>query len=286
MTRSPLFYPLNRGMDAEAGGIADLQTDVMRFMAILALCLVAIFALVQSIPLLPTNNETPIVVPQPNPPETPTPDVATVKPPTPEPMAQLDKPATLVAKPIVIERRPILQSSEEKPLVITRPAPQPVARRQAPRPVIEDTAPPQATETIAVQEEILEPPVPEPAPAAETEGFTLRFETDLALTRLVARNDVGLYAITPNKSLRMNVNRGALSFWAASLPNQFHEMDEATVPDEVIGALRRSGNVKTSDVKWGVTLPSGMRQQLDQHLAEFSGGSLIIGGDGNLRLER
>ena len=45
MTRSPLFYPLNRGMDAEAGGAADLQTDVMRFMAILSLCLVAIFAL-------------------------------------------------------------------------------------------------------------------------------------------------------------------------------------------------------------------------------------------------
>ncbi len=43
MTRSPLFYPLSRGMDSEAGGVADLQTDVMRFMAILALCLVAIF---------------------------------------------------------------------------------------------------------------------------------------------------------------------------------------------------------------------------------------------------
>jgi hypothetical protein len=53
MSRSPLSYPLNRGMDAEAGGAADLQTDVMRFMAIISLCLVAIFALVQSIPLAP-----------------------------------------------------------------------------------------------------------------------------------------------------------------------------------------------------------------------------------------
>ena len=40
VSRSPLFYPLNRGMDADAGGAADLQTDVMRFMAILSLCLV------------------------------------------------------------------------------------------------------------------------------------------------------------------------------------------------------------------------------------------------------
>ena len=51
MTRSPLFYALNRGADSDAGGAADLQTDVMRFMAIISLCLVAIFALVQSIPL-------------------------------------------------------------------------------------------------------------------------------------------------------------------------------------------------------------------------------------------
>ena len=71
MSRSPLFYPLNRGMDAEAGGIADLQTDVMRFIAILCLCLVAIFALVQSIPLMPTYVESPpqfdTLVPQPEP---------------------------------------------------------------------------------------------------------------------------------------------------------------------------------------------------------------------------
>ena len=46
MSRSPLAYPLNRAADADVGGAADLQTDVMRFMAILALCLVAIFALV------------------------------------------------------------------------------------------------------------------------------------------------------------------------------------------------------------------------------------------------
>ena len=28
------------------------------------------------------------------------------------------------------------------------------------------------------------------------EGFTLRFESDTALTRLVARNEIGLYAIS------------------------------------------------------------------------------------------
>ena len=40
MSRSPLAYPLTRAADSDVGGAADLQTDVMRFMAILALCLV------------------------------------------------------------------------------------------------------------------------------------------------------------------------------------------------------------------------------------------------------
>jgi len=213
--RSPLFYPLNRGMDAEAGGIADLQTDVMRFMAILALCLMAIFALVQSIPLSPT----------------PEPEIIEPEPPKPTPL--------------------------ELPL----PAPtQPELAKPVPAP-------------------------PEPVSPPASQGFTLRFETDMALTRLVARNEVGLYAITPEKSLRMNVNRGEFGFWAASVPNQFHEMDETTVPDDVLSAFRRASSVTSSDVKWGVTLPTKMRQQLNGFLGEYEGGSLVIGVDGSLRRE-
>ena len=45
-----LSYALGRPLDSDGGGAADLQTDIMRFMAILALCLMAIFALVQSLP--------------------------------------------------------------------------------------------------------------------------------------------------------------------------------------------------------------------------------------------
>ena len=235
--RSPLFYPLNRGMDAEAGGVADLQTDVMRFMAILALCLVAIFALVQSIPLLPTPVEPPEV--------------------------EADAAQSAIPEPEIIEQKPP-PAKETKPPVITRPAPPEPTQLELPLPA---PAPPE--------------PVPPPAP----QGFTLRFETDLALTRLVARNEVGLYAITAEKSLRMNVNRGEFGFWAASVPNQFHEMDETTVPDDVLSALRRAGSVKSSDVKWGVTLPTKMRQQLNGFLSEFEGGSLVIGVDGSLRRE-
>jgi hypothetical protein len=225
MTRSPLFYPLSRGMDSEAGGVADLQTDVMRFMAILALCLVAIFALVQSIPVNTVAPEIPAAdVPAP---------VA-----TPEPV----------------------------------PAPEPVT---VPDPVPE----PEVLESVVAT-------LPKPAMPKPDRGFTLKFETDLALTRLVARNEVGLYAIGLEKSLRMNVNRGRLSFWPASIPNEFHEMDAATVPEDVVLALRRSMGLQSESIKWGVTLPPDMQDQLTLFMNTAESGTLLITARGDVQLEQ
>ena len=237
MTRSPLFYPMHRG-DTDAGGAADLQTDIMRFMAILALCLVAIFALVQSIPLAP---EAPSQSPAPAAP----PPMADAVEPAPEPPPDVQEPLPAPATP-------------EKPVQLVRATWTPDA-------VPEQGPPPSA-----------KPP--------ENEGFTLRFESDLALTRLVAAGKVGLYAITDGRARRMTVSDSRISVWDASAPNSYHEMEAGTVPRPVIDALGRSG-VNTAGVDWGVTLPGRLREQLDDILRGNSGGALVIGGDGELRLE-
>jgi hypothetical protein len=221
---------MHRGVDAEGGGVADLQTDVMRFMAILALCLVVIFALVQSIPLRPSQPVPELVV---------EPVVEPVPGPVPEPVP--------VPAPAPV--------SAPEPVVIEQPAPEPV-------------------------------PVP-PAPApSEQEGFTLRFETDRALTRLVARGVVGLYAIGDPQTLRLNVTEGRMSFWEASTPNQFHEMDRGTVPADVVRALLRTAEIDVTTVKWGVTLPADMQRDLNGYLESSTGGALVIGANGTLRLEQ
>ena len=198
----------------------------MRFMAILALCLVAIFALVQSIPLAPS-----IVEPEPTP------------APAPEP------------KP------------EPAPEPAPEPKPQPVEQPQAAQ------AKPQPVET-------------ETAPAPVVEGFTLRFEDELALTRLVARDEVGLYAIQPDRSFRMSINRGEISFWPASTPNQFHEMDATTVPPAVREAFVRRDSSTAQTLRWGVTIPAATSRQLEQYLREADGGALIIDARGDLHLEQ
>ena len=229
---------MHRGVDAEGGGVAELQTDVMRFMAILAICLVVIFALVQSIPLSPT-------------------------PPTAEAVSK-------------VEPEPVAR-------------PQPVAEPVAAAPPTPAAEPPPAVEQLAPQP-VVERPAAEPAPASPAappaDGFTLRFESDLALKRLVARNVVGLYAIDNAASLRLNVSDGRMSFWEASTPNQYHEMDRATVPADVVRALLRTAAIDATAIKWGVTLPAGMQRELNGLLASSSGGALVIGSDGRLRLEQ
>ena len=254
MSRSPLFYPLHRG-DADAGGANDLQTDIMRFMAILALCLVAIFALVQSIPLAPEPVQPTAAEAVPAP-------VAEVQPaPAADPEPPEPAPTTTV------------------PVRLTRPQPAaatPVARHVVMRPAAADAAPVTAA------------PAPEQPPAApvptQRDGFTLRFESDLALTRLVAAGQVGFYALSAGRAQRMTVSDSRISFWDASAPNQFHEMETSTVPRPVVDALARSG-VETAAVDWGVTLPGKLRRELDALLSENSGGALVIGADGRLRLE-
>ncbi len=275
MTRSPLFYALNRGADSDAGGAADLQTDVMRFMAIISLCLVAIFALVQSIPLAPVVPETVQAEAKPQSIEV---SSKPISEPTAEPIARsvsepiLEQPiAALDPQPVVVE------ASEIK---LTRPTP---ARNAAPkeRVVMQRPKPaPSSKADTAPAEIVAEAVVAEPEPSPE--GFTLQFETDAALTRLVARQIVGLYAITTASSLRMNIDGEEISFWPASVPVKFHEMDQSTVPDKVL-AIYRNGN-EMNGVKWGVTLPADMSRELNSYLVDETGGSLVIASNGRINL--
>jgi hypothetical protein len=227
----------------------------MRFMAIISMCLVAIFALVQSIPV-----------------ETPTPAepaVVTIPPPT----ASEDREAPPAQAEAVVLTRP------------ARPAPEP-----EPEPVVLDRARPiQPTDQIVAGSR---EPANEATPAAANrvhvpdKGFTLRFESDEALSRLVARDVVGLYAISASGTSRLNIDGGNPAFWSASAPARIHEMDPSTVPENLLAAWRRKNGNQPSSVQWGVALPPAMSRQLNEFLSAGDGGSLVIDESGILRLQR
>jgi len=102
--------------------------------------------------------------------------------------------------------------------------------------------------------------------------------------RAVATQHVGLYAIESGRAQRMTVGESRISFWDASTPNTFHEMETSTVPAAVINALARTGTT-ASAVSWGVTLPGKMTAQLDALMQEHRGGSLIINAGGQIHWE-
>lgn len=257
MSRSPLAYPLTRGVDGDSGGAADLQTDIMRFMAILSLCLVAIFALVQSLPIeAQTSSEATSIAPPPT--------VA-------EPAAVVEEPA--------IETTQLTQEANTVPV-----EPEPVDSVELTRPKWVSTFKTTEKTTMPTPE----PPAaadPEPKLEPEDKVFTLRFESDSALTRLVATGQVAFYAIDAGRAQRMTVSDSRISFWDASTPNIFHEMEAATVPQPVVDALLRSGADATG-VEWGVTLPGGLSTQLNSLMQQHQGGALVILADGNLKLEQ
>lgn len=243
------------------GGATDLQTDVMRFIAILALCLVAIFALVQSL------QATPPVTAQ-----TPLPDPAL----PPQVADELTAESTIEAsmhepssEPAVVQKAAVVEPKPE-----AKPADPPVVLR---RPSVARARPAPAPREPVPQSRPVAPPTP------TREGFSLRFESDVALTRLVASGQVGLYAINDGRARRMSVRNSTVSFWDASTPGSFHEMDAATVPRAVVESLARSG-ADTAQTGWGVTLPGKLKRELDAILREHRGGELIIGADGTLRM--
>ena len=250
----------------DVGGAADLQTDIMRFMAILSLCLVAIFALVQSIPLTPA---------QPVPPQTQ--HVPQQVPAEPSAVIEIIEPSALPKSPTP---KPA-DKPPEKSVTLTRP-------KWVPKYLPKEPVVPPAEPALEIQATAPAVPIttPQSVPPIESEeeGFTLRFESDAVLARLVAASHVGLYAIESSRAQRMTVTESRISFWEASTPNTFHEMETSTVPGTVLEALTRTGT-QANEVSWGVTLPGKLKSQLDTLMQEHRGGSLIIGASGEIRWE-
>jgi hypothetical protein len=246
VSRAPFVYPLGRSLDGEAGGAADLQTDIMRFMAILALCLMAIFALVQSVPTVPTPEA-------------------------------VDPPGVIAAE------EPVEAPVQKEPVtVLSRPEPSPPSGAIASKSQQRDLAVNVSAASTRPTEKT-QPVVPNSA-TPEPEGFTLRFESDAALSRLVATGKVGLFALDERGAQRMSVAESRISFWAAPVPARYHEMDAATVPTAVRNALLRTG--RGSEIRhWAVTLPTRLSQELEGLMQAHRGGALIIAKDGTMRRE-
>ena len=163
-------------------------------------------------------------------------------------------------------------------LVIERPLPAAPAPKAAPTP----KPAPQPKLKLKLKPK----PKPKPEPAPEKQGFTLRFESDEALDRLVAAGSVSLYAMVDKQAWRLSMTTGRSIAAQVSFPRWFHEMSAATVPAHYSRSLGSAApGPGQSMIVWGVQLPATAKQSIASLTRQRQGGALLIRGDGQVILE-
>lgn len=231
-----------------------LQADVMRFMAIIAFCLISIMALVDNLE-------------KPNP-ETATSEIvnkARKKPDNTEPAVPKKAGVQSVIEPVVALIEPPEKTVEPKiqePQIKTVVPDYPTRLTPAPAaPISEITS-----ETIS--ESTSETPAPK--------SLALRFESDATFLGLIARNDISIYAstqsgfvgLTPEFNTRLMQPSGAL-----------YELLPESIPAKVRRIFGTLG-----DVVFLVSLPDATQRSIEgfanDTTASMAGGSLIVHADG------
>ncbi len=261
----------------------SLQADVMRFLAILGMCLMAIFALVQSV--APTSS--PTTTNSPNRSE-----------PTPAPTTGVedlrdDVRAPNLEPPAARQLRDATVDEARAPQMAADDANQRLAqirdadRRQLARPASLRRATPSAGNRAEADEqgdgqstkteETARAPQP-PRPPAMRQGFILRFASDEALRALIASNAVSLYAVDDTSAWRVRISRDAARLESTPRPRSMHVMEPDTVPAS-LGALYAA-----EGVVWGVRLPHPIRRQVADLTRAAPGGTLTIDERGRVEL--
>jgi len=310
--------------NATAGGAGSdtdaLQTDVMRFMSILGLCLMAVFALVQSIPL----QETDVIPPEPGR-EKLHAAIAIQQQRAQVLQAELDHLMAQIENTKVSKTRAhqelkqvvdqMQQARNEQDRLKTELD---VLRHQLAEgrdklAGIEQAARNKAQslhtlqQRLRVEQKTLDdikqrtsilkikpvptpgPPViekrPPPVPAPVKKEFTLRFASDEALERQVAAGSVSLYAMAGKQAWRLSLSHGRPVFAHDTFPGWFHEMASSTVPVKYVRSLGESKDRPAqSSIVWGVQLPPATKQGIASLTRGRQGGNLVIAADGRVAL--
>ncbi len=307
-------------------GEQELQTDIMRFLAILALCLMAVFALVQSLPQpevavgaeagaeLETRTEALRAELQ---------RLARERELARSELETLHRDQTL-ADAALNRHQTVLKTAEsrlrrtgERLAALERDMRgrnrdlDALSRRRQARArelaVIESRLSAARAELAAARKPEPAPVTPhpqrssaaahdaEPAPAARrgsaaatpSEGYSLRFASEQALRQLIGTDGVRFYALRDGQFWRLESHSGGERFGVVQAPSAYYEMTGDTVPDTFRQALvRATGSAPGAGTRWGVTLPESIVAAIRKLMHTHASGLLIIGADGHVGMQR
>lgn len=225
-----------------------LQADVMRFMAIIAFCLIAILALVRA-------AETPA--------------------------APADRPAERLAPPAVAAPpEPPATARRVDSVPVPEPVPpiEPIVSVESAPPV--ETVPPVEPTPPAAERESASPAPAQSEPAPpEERGLSLRFASDRDFLRLLTRGEIRVFAFRDGRVLALGQD---LALQPASAPERLYELVPGTIPALMTSALEAAGG--DAQFRWGVALPERVVRAIREHLDAGASGTLVIDRFGEVRL--
>mgnify|MGYP001825506917 CR=1 FL=1 len=231
----------HRRGQAYADDSESLQADVMRFMAIIAFCLIAILALVKH-----------------------------AEPPAAETSSEVAPPPEDVQVAVVEPAPASLPAIAAEPPAAPDPVEKPVGESVAPAALPEQPQPVYRSETPAAE------PESEPMPTQEEEvgedGLILRFASDGDFLRLIARGDIQVYAFQEADVLTLTES---YRFLDTSSPGQVYEMLPPSIPSLIVDALKQA-RPDIDGYRWGIALPGHISNQIERHLGQVTSGQLVI----------
>ncbi len=165
-------------------------------------------------------------------------------------------------------------------------------QRERKKVLVEDiVAAPKAAETLKAKpradpievpkDETVERPLP-----PKRVGFTLKFESEEAFNRLLEKKLIRFYVFLGAKTWRVRLQKEIPEFVSVSKPQQYQEMDPATVPALYATYFKRTvaSHGRHFEI-WGVILPKSISRSIQLKIRNKQGGDVVINGQGGIRLE-
>lgn len=236
MNRSTRRWQTRFRSAVDIAEIESLQTDIMRFVAVIGFCLMAIFALIQSLPTVSSPWRDPV---------------------NSEEIGQL-------REALAVRQRELEQLRAENRRLATyrqderMPPPDLVKPHSDPESVAESEP-----QTTAVLDAV---PTPVPAAVEEGEPLSLVFESERALETLLQGGAVGLFLIAKDGGGKWKLDAETGTFERVGGARQVWFMDSSTVPRAYRKAAER---LPGSDAHlWAVVLSDAIQRSLRQQIGD------------------
>ncbi|MEH6626501.1 MAG: hypothetical protein V7739_08650 [Motiliproteus sp.] len=123
-------------------------------------------------------------------------------------------------------------------------------------------------------------------PKNQQQGFSLRFDSDGALLKLLRQDRVQLFAMTRRQAWQLKSAQQRYQLNDSPKPKSFYEMANTTVPKELVRELQLQRSIyNPDDLTWGVVLPPDVRSQISQLMNNYSHGTLVITNQAQVQRE-